>query len=53
MDREEFINEIERAIEMVEEANQIVDNAVESKSIQANYEKNFISMHVSTHFVRN
>ena len=38
MDREEFTDEIERAIEMVKEANEIVDNAVEGKSIQANYE---------------
>ena len=38
MDREEFTDEIEKAIEMVKEANEIVDNAVKGKSIRANYE---------------
>ena len=38
MDREEFINEIERAIEMVDQARHIVDMAIDGMSIQANYE---------------
>ena len=38
MDRQEFIDEIERAIEMVDQARHIVDMAVDGMSIQANYE---------------
>ena len=38
MDRQEFIDEIERAIEMVDQARHIVDMAVDSMSIRANYE---------------
>ena len=38
MSKEEFINEIERAIEMVAQARHIVDMAVDSMSIRANYE---------------
>ena len=38
MDREEFIDEIENAIEMVDQARHIVDMAVDSMSIRANYE---------------
>ncbi len=38
MDKQEFIDEIEKAIEIVEEAKHIVDSAVEGTSIQANYE---------------
>ena len=38
MDRQEFTEEIERAIEMVDQARHIVDMAVDSMSIRANYE---------------
>ena len=38
MDRQEFINEIERAISLVEEASYAVDMAVQGMRIQANYE---------------
>ena len=38
MSKEEFIDEIERAIEMVDQARHIVDMAVDGMSIQANYE---------------
>ena len=41
MDRQEFIDEIERAIEMVDQARHIVDMAVDSLDghfIKANYE---------------
>jgi len=38
MDRQEFIDEIERAIEMVDQARHIVDMAIDGMSIQANYE---------------
>ena len=38
MNREEFIDEIERAIEMVDQARHIVDMAIDSMSIRANYE---------------
>ena len=38
MDRQEFIDEIERAIEMIEEAKYVVDMAVEDMSIRHNYE---------------
>ena len=38
MDRQEFIDEIERAISLVEEASYAVDMAVEGMRIQANYE---------------
>ena len=38
MSKEEFINEIERAIEMVDQARHIVDIAVDGMSIEANYE---------------
>ena len=38
MDRQEFINEIERAISLVEEASYAVDMAVEGMRIQSNYE---------------
>ena len=38
MDRQEFIDEIERAIEMIEEAKYVVDMAVEGMSIRHNYE---------------
>ena len=38
MNEEEFINEIERAIEMIEEAQHIVDIAVDDMSIRHNYE---------------
>ena len=38
MNREEFIDEIERAIEMVDQARHIVDMAVDNMSIKANYE---------------
>tara|TARA_R110002020_G_scaffold85082_1_gene210192 strand:+ start:345 stop:554 length:210 start_codon:yes stop_codon:yes gene_type:complete len=38
MNREEFIDEIERAIEMVDQARHIVDIAVDGMSIRANYE---------------
>ena len=38
MDREEFIDEINKAIEMVEEAKHIVDMAVQDMSIRHNYE---------------
>ena len=38
MDKQEFIDEIERAIEMVDQARHIVDMAVDGMSIQANYE---------------
>ena len=38
MDRQEFINEIERAISLVEEASYAVDMVVQGMCIQANYE---------------
>ena len=38
MNKEEYIDEIERAIEMVDQARHIVDMAVDGMSIQANYE---------------
>ena len=38
MDRQEFINEIERAISLVEEASYAVDMVVQGMRIQANYE---------------
>ena len=38
MDRQEFIDEIERAIEMIEEAKYMVDIAVKGMSIRHNYE---------------
>ena len=38
MDKQEFIDEIERAIEMVDQARHIVDMAVDGMGIQANYE---------------
>ena len=38
MDRQEFTEEIERAIEMVDQARHIVDMVVDSMSIRANYE---------------
>ena len=38
MSKEEFIDEIERAIEMVDQARHIVDMAVDGMSIRANYE---------------
>ena len=38
MDKQEFIDEIERAIEMVDQARHIVDMAVDNMSIKANYE---------------
>ena len=41
MDRQEFIDEIERAIEMVDQARHIVDIAVDSLDghfVKANYE---------------
>ena len=38
MDRQEFIDEIERAIEMVDQARHIVDMTVDGMSIRANYE---------------
>ena len=38
MDRQEFIDEIERAIEMVDQARHIDDMAIDGMSIQANYE---------------
>ena len=38
MDRQEFIDEIERAISLVEEASYAVDMAVQGMRIQANYE---------------
>ena len=38
MDRQEFIDEIERAISLVEEASYAVDMAVEGMRIQPNYE---------------
>ena len=38
MDRQEFIDEIERAIEMVDQARHIVDMAVDGMNIRANYE---------------
>ena len=38
MNRQEFIDEIERAIEMVDQARHIVDMAIDGMSIQANYE---------------
>ena len=38
MDKQEFIDEIERAIEMVDQARHIVDMAVDSKTIRHNYE---------------
>ena len=38
MDRQEFIDEIERAIEMVDQARHIVDMAVEDMNIRHNYE---------------
>ena len=38
MNREEFTDEIERAIEMVDQARHIVDVTVDGMSIQANYE---------------
>ena len=38
MDKQEFIDEIERAIEMVDQARHIVDIAIDGMSIQANYE---------------
>ena len=38
MDRQEFIDEIERAISLVEEASYAVDMAVEGMRVQANYE---------------
>ena len=38
MDRQEFIDEIERAISLVEEASYAVDMVVQGMRIQANYE---------------
>ena len=38
MDRQEFIDEINKAIEMVEEAKYIVDMAVQDMNIRHNYE---------------
>ena len=38
MDREEFTDEIEKAIEMVEEAQHIVDIAINDMNIRHNYE---------------
>ena len=38
MNKQEFIDEIERAIEMVDQARHIVDMAIDGMSIQANYE---------------
>ena len=38
MNKEEYIDEIERAIEMVDQARHIVDMAVDGMSIRANYE---------------
>jgi len=38
MNKQEFIDEIERAIEMVDQARHIVDVTVDGMSIQANYE---------------
>ena len=37
MDRQEFINEIERAISLVEEASYAVDMVVQGKNIEGNY----------------
>ena len=38
MDRQEYIDEINKAIEMVEEAKYIVDMAVQDMNIRHNYE---------------
>ena len=38
MDKQEFIDEIDRVIEMVDQARHIVDMAVDGMDIQANYE---------------
>jgi len=38
MDKQEFIDEIERAIEMVDQARHIVDMAIGDMSIKYNYE---------------
>ena len=38
MNKEEFIDEIEKAIEMVEEAQHIVDIAINDMNIRHNYE---------------
>jgi len=38
MNKEEYIDEIERAIEMVDQARHIVDMAINNMSIRANYE---------------
>jgi len=38
MDKQEFIDEIERAIEMVDQARYIVDTAMIGRAMESNYE---------------